>query len=99
MSELGDALRAEAGECEDYGTRALLPDLAARADALEVEHVHAVADLVEENGRMRRTVREVSDLLADALHALRNGRPDVTDEFIDRSLSRLARLVNPETRG
>lgn len=36
-----------------------------------------------------RAVRGAELLLADALHALRNGSPEVTDEFLDRTLREL----------
>jgi len=34
------------------------------------------------------------DLLTDALHALRNGSPHVTDEYIDRTLSAMTDRID-----
>ena len=43
-------------------------------------------------GTYRRVVRIETSYLADALHALRNGSPEVTDEFLDRAILALTRL-------
>ena len=43
-------------------------------------------------GNYRRVVAEETRYLVDALHALRNGSPEVTDEFLDRAILTLTRL-------
>lgn len=66
-------------------------------DAIRLAHV------IDDYERMRTSaVRSMSssvDLLTDALHALRNGAPNVTGEYLDRVIyaltTELARLHAP----
>jgi len=57
--------------------------------------VHAAHAETLELGHYRRVVREETRYLIDALHALRNGSPEVTEEFLDRAVLHLSRLSNP----
>lgn len=50
------------------------------------EQAHIIADLHAELSAHRRHTKLANALLVDALHALRNGSPHVTDEYIDRIL-------------
>lgn len=59
---------------------------------------HLVDDLCKANGKLRRQTRQSADLLTDALHALRHGCPHVTDEFLDRTIANLLRVLK-ETEG
>jgi ABC-type transporter Mla subunit MlaD len=56
-----------------------------------VAQSHTIDDLLTEVTRFRRHVRAQRDLLTDALHALRAGHTDVTDEFIDRVIAEQTR--------
>lgn len=60
--------------------------------AREVEQSHTIDDLLRDLAAHRRAVADARSMLTDALHALRNGSPDVTDEFIDRTLVALGGL-------
>ena len=55
--------------------------------AREVEMSHTIDDIETARTKLVRDRAEVRRLLTDALHALRNGAPHVTDEFIDRALT------------
>jgi hypothetical protein len=44
-------------------------------------------------GRLREEVRQSILMLDDALHALRNERPHITDEFMERTIDRLRKHV------
>lgn len=51
-----------------------------------------IDDLLQQRAATLRATDATLQLLMDGLHALRNGSPDVTDEFVDRSVIILARL-------
>ena len=51
-------------------------------------------DLANTHNRARRIMRDQIAMLADARHALAAGRPAVTDEFIERVMTALARLAD-----
>jgi hypothetical protein len=57
----------------------------------QVEQSHIIDDLATENARLRRAVAAAVPMLTDALHALRNGSPHVTDEYLDRTILDLTR--------
>ena len=48
--------------------------------------------LLDHRASLRREVRQARLMLDDALHALRNERYHITDEFIDRTLSSLDKV-------
>jgi len=52
-----------------------------------------IDDLERERTKAIRTLREQKDLLSDALHALRNGSPAVTEEFLERSIAAIAKAI------
>lgn len=58
----------------------------------EVEQSHVIDDLSTVLSAHRRAVKDARSMLTDALHALRNGSPEVADEFIDRTLTSFAAL-------
>lgn len=60
-------------------------------DETATHQAHIIDDLCKANARLKQDSQIIRDLLTDALHALRNGSPHVTDEFIDRSIAILAR--------
>lgn len=53
---------------------------------------HEIDDLCTDLARVRRIARAEVPYLADALHALRAGRLEVTEEFLDRAITALARI-------
>ena len=61
---------------------------AARTDLPDAvaEQAHIIAGLHAELAAHRRHTKLATLMLTDALHALRNGSPQVTDEYIDRIL-------------
>jgi len=67
-------------------TTADVPDAVA-----EQAHI-IIADLSAELSAHRRHAKFATLMLTDALHALRNGSPNVTDEYIDRILTAAALL-------
>jgi hypothetical protein len=50
---------------------------------------HVIADYESVVTAAARTIDRQVSLLTDALHALRNGSPDVTAEFLNRSIDAL----------
>ena len=52
---------------------------------------HPDALLDDARTTLLRSTRAAERMLADALHALRDGRTHITDEFIDRTLCDLRR--------
>lgn len=48
-----------------------------------------IAELAAHRGRLRRAARHSADLLADAQHALANGRYEVVAEYLDRAVTQL----------
>lgn len=58
-------------------------------DALDV----AEDALLTAQQRIHRDIRQHADRLDDALHALRNGSPHITDEFLDRTVRQLSALA------
>jgi hypothetical protein len=46
-------------------------------------------DAIAELGKLRRVVRSQRELLELGLHALRAGRPHVTDEYVERAIESL----------
>lgn len=57
----------------------------------EMSHLEADYEIVRT--LMLRRALENEQMLQDALHALRNGAPHVTDEFIERTIARLGNDV------
>ena len=53
---------------------------------------HDLNDMLIRNGLINAAIGDACHMLTDALHALRNGHTDVTQEFIDRTITNLARL-------
>ena len=64
----------------------------------QIKVIHAEDDREKMRTLCKRTLNTQCDLLQDALHALRNQRYNVTDEFIERSIdaaySAIAELTN-----
>jgi hypothetical protein len=58
----------------------------------EVSMSHTIDDLATDNARACRVVRAQVEMLDLALHALRHGSPDVTDEYVERALEALRPL-------
>lgn len=57
----------------------------------EHERLMHVIDQLETRRTMHvRNEATATDLLTDALHALRNGAPEVTEEFIERAMRYIA---------
>jgi hypothetical protein len=71
----------------------LQKELAAERDNRVVDKSHMADDYETLRTRIIRRLGGEIDLLADGLHALRNGAPDVAEEFLDRSLLALTREV------
>ncbi|MFJ8046798.1 hypothetical protein [Streptomyces luteogriseus] len=71
----------------------LQKELAAERDNRVVDKSHMADDYETLRTRIIRRLGGEIDLLTDGLHALRNGAPDVAEEFLDRSLLALAREV------
>ena len=59
-----------------------------------IERAHLVDDYEKVRTGALRNVTADIDMLGDALHALRAGSPHVTDEFVDRTLTRLRKTVD-----
>lgn len=53
---------------------------------MTIEQAHIIDDLHKSNRRLVMRTNIVRDLLEDALHALRHGAPQVTEEYIERSI-------------
>ncbi|MEU0335847.1 hypothetical protein [Streptomyces sp. NPDC006193] len=71
----------------------LQKELAAERDNRVVDKSHMADDYETLRTRIIRRLGGEIDLLTDGLHALRNGAPDVAEEFLDRSLLALTREV------
>ena len=56
---------------------------------LDFDQSHIIDDLEKERTAMVRKVNRAIPLLEDALHALRNGSPHVTDEYLERVIADL----------
>lgn len=54
---------------------------------------HTIADLDAARTKAVRVCTAEAASLTDALHALRNGAPEVTDEYLDRAISALTALA------
>lgn len=54
-----------------------------------MDQSHIIDDLEKERTAMVRKVKAALPLLGDALHALRNGSPHVTDEYLERVIADL----------
>jgi len=63
----------------------------------EIKMSHTIDDLAVDLGKLRRTVRQQAELLTDGLHAIRNGRYGVAEEFMERARDSLAEK-EPRTR-
>jgi hypothetical protein len=61
--------------------------------ASQIAMSHTIDDIETLRENALRTMIEQVDLLTDALHALRNGSPDVTDEFLDRAITSMTRHI------
>lgn len=77
----------------DYFGLTAMPPTSSSLPSAEEELSLACADLVAHNNSLRLAVRDTRALLIDALHALDHGSPDVTREFLDRSIARLLSLT------
>lgn len=53
-------------------------------DEYQIMKSHLIDDYETVRTHALRTLLRQTDLLDDALHALRNGSPHVTDEFVER---------------
>ncbi|GAA3539393.1 hypothetical protein [Nocardioides daeguensis] len=71
----------------------LQKELAAERDNRVVDKSHMADDYETLRTRIIRRLGGEIDLLTDGLHALRNGAPNVAEEFLDRSLLALSREV------
>lgn len=71
----------------------LQKELAAERDNRVVDKSHMADDYETLRTRIIRRLGGEVDLLTDGLHALRNGAPNVAEEFLDRSLLALSREV------
>ncbi|MGW2603602.1 hypothetical protein ACWC4A_04165 [Streptomyces mirabilis] len=71
----------------------LQKELAAERDNRVVDKSHMTDDYETLRTRIIRRLGGEIDLLTDGLHALRNGAPNVAEEFLDRSLLALTREV------
>ncbi|MFJ4744974.1 hypothetical protein [Streptomyces sp. NPDC088775] len=80
-----DTLSADVGR--------LQKELAAERDNRVVDKSHMTDDFETLRTRIIRRLGGEIDLLTDGLHALRNGAPNVAEEFLDRSLLALTREV------
>lgn len=69
----------------------LQKELAAERDHRVVDQSHMADDYETLRTRIIRRLSGEIDLLTDGLHALRNGSPNVAEEFLDRSLLALSR--------
>lgn len=56
-------------------------------DLIDLSHI--IDDIEKQRTKMLREVQAAVSLLDTALHALRDGALEITDEFIDRSLDHL----------
>lgn len=52
----------------------------------QIQQAHAIDDLCIANARLIRSIRSALPLLQDARDALADGRFDIVDEFLDRSI-------------
>ncbi|MFE6755980.1 hypothetical protein ACFVDQ_20635 [Streptomyces sp. NPDC057684] len=71
----------------------LQKEIAAERDNRVVDKSHMADDYETLRTRIIRRLGGEIDLLTDGLHALRNGAPNVAEEFLDRSLLALTREV------
>lgn len=71
----------------------LQKELAAERDNRVVDKSHMTDDYETLRTRIIRRLGDEISLLTDGLHALRNGAPNVAEEFLDRSLLALTREV------
>jgi hypothetical protein len=54
---------------------------------------HIIADLSADRATAIRALKSSSELLTDGLHALRNGSPNVADEFMDRAITAITNAL------
>jgi hypothetical protein len=96
------SVRSLAAELEAERTRVTelegqVIDLTRRLSAEEksraVDRSHHVDDYESLRTRVIRRLTAQIELLGDGLHALRNGSPEVTDEYLDRALTAFGRDV------
>jgi hypothetical protein len=67
--------------------RSLTLRAALRQSSRVVDSSHYAYDYEALRTQVIRRLSAQADLLNDGLHALRNGRTDIADEFLDRSLT------------
>lgn len=60
------------------------------------ELVHLIADLEADRASALRTLVTQMGLLTDGLHALRNGRTAVAEEFMDRAISAMSAEITKQ---
>lgn len=76
-------------QMEDLGTQ-----LASERDTRNIDKNHLIDDLETLRSRVIRNLSSQIDLLADGLHAVRNGRPQIAEEFMERALYAIKREVD-----
>lgn len=59
----------------------------------EAGFIHGIDDGEKARTVVLRGALNAIALLTDGLHALRHGSPEITDEFIDRSITHLTKAV------
>ena len=80
-----DRLRAEIAQLQETVAN-LQIELADQQHQRSVDRTHHVDDYKGLRARVLRSLDKQSDLLRNALHALRNERYVVADEYVERSL-------------
>lgn len=63
-------------------------------DIHQIAIAHAIDDRELLRAHASRTIARQVDLLTDGLHALRNGSPHVTEEFLERAIVALTAEVS-----
>lgn len=95
LAEVKDREQAAAARAEAFSADIvrLQKELAAERDNRVVDKSHMADDYETLRTRIIRRLGGEIDLLTDGLHALRNGAPNVAEEFLDRSLLALTREI------
>jgi hypothetical protein len=86
---MAERLDAEEQRANDLSTRLRLleAELEEERSHRTIDKTHAVDDYQLLRARVVRQLGSQVDLLSDGLHALRNGRMAVAEEFVDRALT------------
>ena len=72
----------------------LVKEIRASERQIEIDRSHHVSDYEEQRTRIVRMLEQQSKLLVDGLHALQNGSPSVTEEYLERTLSAFKREMD-----